>query len=79
MLRLSSKLLGGCGLTRAAFYQISADGMLVRFLSGSSTSCLACLWPFIEILRSLVLCESPQQTFSGKLLAIGFAATMQLL
>ena len=54
-MRLCSKLLGGRGLTRAAFYQISTDSVLARSLSGSWTSCLASLRPFIEILRSLVV------------------------
>ena len=51
---LCSKLLGGRGLTRAAFYHISTDSVLALSLSGSLTSCLASLRPFIEILRSLV-------------------------
>ena len=55
-MRLCSKLLGGCGLTHAAFYQISTDSMLSRSLSGSWTSCLVSLQPFIKILRSLCYC-----------------------
>ena len=51
---LCSKLLGGRGLIRAAFYHISTDSMLAWSLSSSWTSCLAFLRPFIEILRSLV-------------------------
>jgi len=41
-------------LTQAAFYQISTDSLLALSLTGSLTSCLASLRPFIEILRSLV-------------------------
>ena len=53
-MQLCTKLLGGRGLTHAAFYQISTDSMLVWSLSGSLVSCLASLRPFIEMLRSLV-------------------------
>ena len=53
-MRLCRKLLGGRGLTRAAFYQISTDSVLAQSHSGSWASCLASLRPFIDILRSLV-------------------------
>jgi len=39
---------------RWTFYQISTDSVLMRSLSGSWTSCLASLRPFIKILWSLV-------------------------
>jgi len=53
-MRLCSKLLGGQGLTLAAFYDISTDSVLAQSLSSSWTSCLTSLRPFIEILQSLV-------------------------
>jgi len=41
---------------------------------------LATIWPFIDILQSLVVyVNHHKKTISGKLLVIGFAATMQLL
>ena len=49
-MQLCSKFLCGRGLTRAAFYQISTDNVLVWSVSGSWTFCLASLWSFIKIL-----------------------------
>ena len=47
------------------FYQISTDSALARSLSDSWASCLATIWPFIEILRSLVTAMQARSPFQN--------------